>query len=120
MSRGLGRYQMEIIKAMAEDPERRWGRIELQQAAWGPQPGSRPELLKRYSRGDRPRKNVSWWKDGKQRFESAFTRALQSLERRELVWSERGTDHDGNPRGHTGWQITSAGFKAVTGFDSSY
>jgi hypothetical protein len=37
MSRGLGREQTRILRAVATDPSRWWSRMEIQQAAWGAQ-----------------------------------------------------------------------------------
>ena len=57
-----------------------------------------------YSKWSRPKKNVCWWRDGKQLAEGNFSRALYSLERRGLV--ERDQRQYG---GYPHWKITKAG-----------
>jgi hypothetical protein len=86
MSRGLGVEQRAILAALQGAPDRWWSRMALQQAAWGPQPGSRADQLKRYPpSGVRPYKNVCWRRDDRSLSEASFTRALRSLERRALL-----------------------------------
>jgi hypothetical protein len=57
-----------------------------------------------YSKWSRPKKNVCWWRGGKQLAEGNFSRALYSLERRGLV--ERDQRQYG---GYPHWKITKAG-----------
>jgi hypothetical protein len=91
----------------ADDMGKRWSRMALQQAAWGSQPGSRPDHLKRHPKHGRPHKNVNWrWHEGQhsgQRYEGNFTRALQTLERRNLIVARRA---DGC---RTAWFLTQDG-----------
>jgi hypothetical protein len=107
MSRGLGREQLAILRAVASDPDKQWSRFEIQRAAWGPHPAAwRPDSERVYgfTASGRALKNVALWRDdGGARLpneESNFTRALRSLERRGLL------ERLHNPKG---WMLTPAG-----------
>lgn len=116
MSRGIGKSQREILEVMATAGlDRIWSRMELQQAVWGRQPGSRPDLLKRHIEGARPCKNVAWFAtDHSERFESNFTRALSSLANRGLVhFAKRESGQ------MVKISITSAGFALIKGVPES-
>src|SRR5688500_8646880 len=103
MSRGLGREQKLILSTIANAPDKRWGRMEIQHAAWGAQ--VRHMGLKRNPQYSRPHRNVAWWRtdpDGERRqnFDSTFTRALGSLERRGLLARHK------EPGCHAWWIVT--------------
>lgn len=119
MSRGLGIEQKGILLAAAQQPDKWWGRMELQQAAWGIR---RPEYKLRVPEGPKNRhwvKNVRWWRDDKALNEGNFNRALRSLQQRGLLERNRirdrtwPDDKDAPPidtwRDGRSWKITARG-----------
>lgn len=118
MSRGLGIEQRAILRAAATKPLKNWRRDELQQVAWGRR---RTDYDLRVPEGHEKRhhwiKNVRWWRDGKALTEGNFTRALQSLERRELMYCNSYKQRGEGWR--RGWQITELGLAVALGADRS-
>jgi hypothetical protein len=79
--------------------------MAIQQETWGKHPHHQREGLKApYGyKGHRWLKNVAWWQGGKARYESNFTRALRSLEKRGLL------NRHQEPGCHPSWTLTPAG-----------
>jgi hypothetical protein len=96
-----------ILWAVSSDPDKRWSRMAIQQAAWGERV-SEGGLKRRCSGFSRPVRNITWWRtdmDGERRenYDSTFGRAIRSLERRGLLVRRQ------EPGCHPSWMLTASG-----------